>query len=116
MREFRFRAWDKKNKCFAPSMYWHIDPIGQFIWNKDGTEADIIVQQFTGLKDKNGREIYEGDICNSDKGTKSFVIFTLDGFRMNSYYDGYASLYECVKICGCEIIGNIYENKNLFEK
>ncbi len=70
MREFKFRVWDTKSKVMLD---WF--GIMQEAFNRDGSRLlyDVftrihehwIIQQFTGLKTKNGREIYEGDILES---------------------------------------------------
>ena len=71
MREIHFRAWHKKIKDWVLATNFLIDGIGFYYWeglgcktkmlNEDESE-DIILSQFTGLKDKNGKEIFEGDI------------------------------------------------------
>ncbi len=72
MREIKFRAWDlvkKKmwieDKIYGPNTWWDIGPNG-FVDVTDENvcrdSEDFVLQQFTGLKDKNGKEIYEGDI------------------------------------------------------
>ena len=70
--------------------------------------------QYTGLKDKNGVEIYEGDIAQSPH-SKFKIVFT-DGMFTPSTLDGYATLHTLSDINKYfEVIGNIYENKELIE-
>ena len=73
MREFKFRVWDKTNeKMFTAMISFNLDDgvhSCTFISNY-GDEItsdikDLVIMQFTGLLDKNGKEIYEGDILKS---------------------------------------------------
>ncbi|MBA7624845.1 hypothetical protein ES703_32259 [subsurface metagenome] len=123
MRTIKFRAWVKPDKC----MIEHRETIerAHLQFNDElGGHKDIIMQ-FTGLKDKNGKEIYEGDILapmSNDFHPKyegkwivdfeggTFIAKCKDGDNSQwlSYwsYDIYAET---------EIIGNIYENKDLLK-
>lgn len=120
MREIKFRAWDKKRAKWLDDNSWegHFDDFYFTDLNKvlAGFNENIVLMQYTGLKDKNGKEIYEGDIIK--ESGKTLHIVRLDtvqfmGFVPFTYcYDG----YDCCRIeaVECEVIGNVYENKELF--
>ena len=76
--------------------------------------------QYTGLKDKNGKEIYEGDMLRIDKEDYKYIVKFYDGcFVGVNKYDEH---YEQAKILGNlfalerEVIGNIYENSELLKE
>ena len=111
MRQLKFRAWDEKNKIMLAG----IDPFAQ-----DKTKVKIM--QFTGLKDKNGKEIYEGDILTIERGLigkKVSVICqvkwnVIEGsFELISIEDN--SLGYMDELGVCEVVGNIYENPELLK-
>jgi hypothetical protein len=117
----KYRAWDKTNK----EMYL-VDEInfnrGEFESIGDGItflrEADEVeLMQSTGLFDKNGQEIFEGDVLTSENyPVKGVVEFRSNlGMWVNCLKD--YSYYECLGNVASnrEIIGNVYENPELLE-
>ena len=124
MRQIKFRAWDKNNKKMIFSNDMQKLEIGIYI-----QDFNQELMQFTGLKDKNGKEIYEGDIVKiSNKSYKiewnqlhcSWGLFGLKGGMERDITadwindDGTTPKRWEVKYY--EVIGNIYENPELIEE
>ncbi|NPU86292.1 MAG: hypothetical protein HPY65_17570 [Syntrophaceae bacterium] len=120
MREIKFRAWDKTNKRSIDLKNSAIDPLsGEIIGAHDPDEfylfdsCDYDLMQYTSLKDKNGKEIYEGDIVNGAGEycvEKKPVIWSRSG-----WYAGYedkekTNITSLCALDDIEVIGNIYEN------
>lgn len=104
MRPIKFRAWDRDNKVMLENTFG-IE--GLSLENRECCNA----MQFTGLLDKNGKEIYEGDLIKHlDTGNVSEVCFEPQGWWA---IDNGASLFMYNK--SCEVVGNIYENPDLLK-
>lgn len=118
MREIEFRAWDKyENRMYSnveSGIYQDPDEILPF--HKILEFASYEVMQYTGLHDKNGQKIFEGDIfIMGDRNIKHIVEWHDSGFmgKQNRTLGSYVGLtYWNDRI---EIIGNIHENPELLE-
>lgn len=130
MREFKIRVWDVKNKDWyytvpgKPEDHNVLDTY--YFENLYQNEEDYIWEQFTGLKDKNGREIYEGDIVKTtDRVTTKGLIFPVGvvEFKQQAFWicnvpserpdfthnETLLQYWET----DLEVIGNIHENPEL---
>lgn len=106
MREIKFRAWDKEQKKM-------LDDVST--WTDDFTGMLIALMQYTGLKDKNGKEIYEGDIVKYKNDKPDKVIFENGGFMTSRFYHRTPNNWK-ILLDELEVIGNIYENPELLTK
>ena len=102
-RELKFRLWNTVRKDM------NYDGGMQMLGNKLIQDEHNILMQFTGLKDKQGKEIYEGDIVIF-KNDICKIEFWMSEFIMRDKLGGGYSLYLEDDI---EVIGNIYENPEL---
>ena len=135
MREIKFRAWDKKHKqmvnLYTPTAFCEdgYDEIDYIAFSKcdvhyvDSSQVVGVEQyelmQYTGLKDKNGKEIWEGDILKHSEYGSCEVVNKFGGFGIEAKTSSWISSgfhsfstrsadYE-----HCEVIGNIYEDGHL---
>ena len=121
MREIKFRAWDMDRKVMLGIQYV-IFYDGDFYENYRDLEDGILIEniavmQYTGLKDKNGVEIYEGDIV-FDRWANEYTPVFQNGIYMaynpkNLMQNDPSTQFNIVWKDGCEVIGNIYENPEL---
>ena len=133
MKQTKFRAWNKKHKrwMFDYKEFGGFALLGETVLVEGLREVPLIeiqdmeIMQYTGLKDKHGKEIYEGDIVKS-KGLKAKVclgqyIHYIENKKSPAFgvhFDGDEGFFfsECLLENGrvtVEIIGNIYENPDL---
>jgi len=133
MREYKFRAWDKENKVMED---WEslLEQPAHHLFTRD----DLLLMQFTGLKDKNGKEIYEADILRivTEDGKEieavcefgvarrtmgsgwevdipSFYFRRGDGLKSFPIVKNWAGKHDLEII---EVIGNIWENGDLLKE
>ena len=125
MREIKFRAWVKDRKeifevilinYVTKKVTYLLERVGHLLSIRDAKFNDVELMQYSGLKDKNNKEIYEGDIVTLHNG-KYKVIFNSkearfvlrdDEFEMNIPFTNNNNKR-------MEVVGNIYENPELME-
>ena len=114
MREIKFRAWNHRRKKMESvcDLYWFEEN-----WVRENGDNDYILMQYTGLKDANGVEIYEGDVLkyepipsfdpNPPDEIRFLVEWGAKGFMDNKARGHYYDYEKGV------VIGNKYENPDL---
>ena len=112
-REIKFRAWDKTAQKYVESKSLAMMLNGTYIFDEEGAvnQSDVEIEQYTGIKDANGVEIYEGDILKDPDGG-----FVVGAVEMDDYFQwvcGGDFLFDCSY---CEVIGNIHEDTYLLEE
>lgn len=159
MREIKFRVWDKSNKQMIDLVGFAFPDLvrdesgerdflgfmGGFGGTIKGKESQFDLLQYVGLKDKNGKEIFEGDVVKKTFGSFSidFEVGIRSGDKEGIFSIGYNNLHCCYGLfkglgfvdgimaseydkkgarhtgwqsTDIEVIGNIYENPELNDK
>lgn len=125
MRELKIRAWHKpyKQMCNVSMLQFDYDGTicAAVIIEKPFNDQrlakidDLIIEQFTGLKDKNGTEIYEGDILIDDTGEP--IEYCVVRFSEGGFIGECAGVSEPLfELTSLEVVGNIHENPELLEE
>ena len=127
---FKFRVWSKANNKYCHHITTDLSADGllrvlrpleksEYI---DDWEHQYDIQQCTGLKDKNGKLIYEGDVVTYDWLTPISKVWRTDGKHIVEWQDGFTVIGNIAgydvkhgKSRNVEVIGNIYENPELLE-
>ena len=104
----KFRAWDSFNKKMS---FWTMNDLCNHMGDADSPSALEEWMQYTGLKDKNGEEIWEGDLATDAHDEHYEVVFSDASFAVVHDGNVIEPLYEVAS--GIEIIGKIYENPEL---
>ncbi len=131
MQPIKFLLWDTKHEAFVNEPYYAISLLGtiQIEGHTSVEPKRYIPLQFTGLMDKNGKEIYEGYIVKTSRNLKAVVEYGNGAYWFNTYkfYPGpgkrspitgkpRSKAYATQKSKNWETIGNIYENRELLEQ
>lgn len=114
MREILFRGKRVDNGEWAEGYFFKIWNKVFLLWGMTGDSPNMeevipeTVGQFTGLCDKNGKKIFEGDIVESPNGTQGFIEWQNAecAFLVNIGDD-----WQTMDDCPYEVVGNIYDNK-----
>lgn len=129
MRDIKFRAWDKKHNEMVPDLICFykdggishnnhfnsdISPFRGYMWDSKNLE----IMQYTGLKDKEGVEIYEGDIIKLNGNLYEVWHSGLAFGLIDKNKDFFEYMCQLCDMNGkvYEVIGNIYENLELLKE
>lgn len=118
MNDIKFRAWceEKRVMTICRSLTEWLDAFSQFEYDTKSNQIEFMRKlkflQYTGLKDKNAEEIYEGDLLEDEEKQLWEVSFDNGGYRVTNVFMPGSRYIDDDLI----IVGNIYENSELIEK
>mgnify|MGYP002593259085 CR=1 FL=1 len=137
MRKIKFRAWDKVQERYLYDVQRAYDTLSGCVKYENGENADYdeqcfdgflddeqyIVEQYTGLKDVNSKEIYEGDIVEFFGANKKIKVkkeFGIIVYKTDRYGAGFNSIiqnkergYGGINIAQDIVVGNVHENPDM---
>lgn len=120
MKYIKFRVFDNDEKVMYQQsecmiIFDEIGEIGEDVYVKDGSGVNALysyeIMQYTGLKDKKGNKIYEGDIVVFYSNLEDEIVTEKVEYHFGMFRAGDSIL--ATVYSKCEIIGNIYENEDL---
>lgn len=131
MRELKFRAWNRQDNEYITGNRIRVDGDGLLYIDRITVKTAFvhhtrknpwfIVEQYTGLKDKNGTEIYEGDIIRAPEYIgrifydEEYAYFKLKTSRSDHCFIALMQQLE-IEMDDLEVVGNIHENPELLEE
>lgn len=119
MRNLRFRSWVNDHWTDWLPTIKTLGLYNEVLIDEDdySTDSKCYIEQYTGVRDKNGKEIFEGDVVSEHNGDiKGKVVQSVTGEWQIAWigiFGGYSCLYEHTSLC--EVIGNIHENEELLK-
>lgn len=118
MREIKFRAWDTANKKWAFNGFNLLGEVMMFDLLKNyrlENHTEFTIEQYTGLKDASGTEIYEGDVLRADWPDSPIVVVSWRKELCTFISRDDRGWYKPTSWSRCLIIGNIHDNPELVE-